>query len=131
MTLAEVWCRDAAVAGSYHPPTPMTVVRQRDPKKFDPARASVLDVRDREQYLPSERLVAMLALEGRESALDNAPGTGRREIVTQHSAASRARERAGFRLVAAGLSCCVEHRAEAEADGYAIDAVQRMFMKLA
>jgi DNA-binding FrmR family transcriptional regulator len=54
-----------------------------------------------------------------------------RDIVTQLSAASKALEQAGFRLVAAGLSYCVEHPAEAEADGYAIDAVQRMFMKLA
>ena len=54
-----------------------------------------------------------------------------RDIVTQLSAASKALEQAGFRLVAAGLSYCVEPPAEAEADGYAIDAVQRMFMKLA
>jgi DNA-binding FrmR family transcriptional regulator len=54
-----------------------------------------------------------------------------REIVTQLSAASKALEQAGFRLVAAGLSYCVERPAEAEPDEYAIDAVQRMFMKLA
>ena len=54
-----------------------------------------------------------------------------RDIVTRLSAANKALEQAGFRMVAAGLSYCVEHPAEAEADGYAIDAVQRMFMKLA
>ena len=34
-------------------------------------------------------------------------------------------------LVAAGLTYCVEHPEQAEADGYPIDAVQKMFMKLA
>jgi hypothetical protein len=33
--------------------------------------------------------------------------------------------------VAAGLTYCVAHPEEAEADGYPIEAVQRMFMKLA
>jgi len=54
-----------------------------------------------------------------------------RDVVMQLSAASKALEQAGFRLVAAGLSYCVEHPEEAEADGYPIDALQRMFMKLA
>jgi hypothetical protein len=33
---------------------------ERDPKKFDPARASSLDAAEREQYLPGEQLVALL-----------------------------------------------------------------------
>jgi DNA-binding FrmR family transcriptional regulator len=51
--------------------------------------------------------------------------------VTQLSAASKALEQAGFRLVAAGLTYCLENPDQAKADGYAIDAVQKMFMKLA
>ncbi len=54
-----------------------------------------------------------------------------RDIVTQISAATKALEQAGFRLVAAGLTYCVEHPEEAEASGYPLDAVQKMFMKLA
>jgi DNA-binding FrmR family transcriptional regulator len=54
-----------------------------------------------------------------------------RDVVTQISAASRALEQAGFRLVAAGLAYCLEEPEEAAADGYPIDEVQRMFMKLA
>ena len=46
-------------------------------------------------------------------------------------AATKALEQAGFRLVAAGLTYCLEHPEEAEADGYPIAAVERMFMKLA
>ena len=54
-----------------------------------------------------------------------------RDFVTQLSAALKALEQAGFRLVAAGLAYCVENPEQAEADGYALDSVQRMFMKLA
>ena len=54
-----------------------------------------------------------------------------RDMVTQISAATKALEQAGFRLVAAGLTYCVQHPEDAAADGYALDEVQRMFMKLA
>ena len=54
-----------------------------------------------------------------------------KEIEAQISAATKALEQAGFRLVAAGLTYCLEHPQEAEADGYAIDSVQKMFMRLA
>ncbi|HUY57680.1 MAG TPA: metal-sensitive transcriptional regulator [Candidatus Micrarchaeaceae archaeon] len=54
-----------------------------------------------------------------------------RDVVNQLSAATRALEQAGLRLVAAGLTYCVEHPEQAEAEGYAIDGVQRMLMKLA
>ena len=54
-----------------------------------------------------------------------------RDVVTQISAATKALEQAGFRLVAAGLTYCLEHPEVAEADGYPLDEVQRMFMKLA
>ena len=54
-----------------------------------------------------------------------------RDVVTQLSAATKALEQAGFRLVAAGLTYCLEHPEDAEADGYPLDEVQRMFMKLA
>lgn len=68
-------------------------------------------------------------VQGIERMLDE--GRECRDVVTQLSAATKALEQAGFRLVAAGLAYCVEHPEEAEADGYAVDAVQRMFMKLA
>jgi DNA-binding FrmR family transcriptional regulator len=54
-----------------------------------------------------------------------------RDVVAQLSAATKALEQAGFKLVASGLTFCLEHPEEAAADGYAIDEVQRMFMKLA
>ena len=54
-----------------------------------------------------------------------------RDVVTQISAATKALEQAGFRMVAAGLTYCIENPEEAAADGYRLDEVQRMFMKLA
>lgn len=54
-----------------------------------------------------------------------------REVVTQLSAANRALEQAGFKLVAAGLTYCVERPDEAAADGYALADVERLFMRMA
>ncbi|HZM55469.1 MAG TPA: metal-sensitive transcriptional regulator [Acidimicrobiales bacterium] len=54
-----------------------------------------------------------------------------RDVVAQLSAATKALEQAGFKLVASGLAVCLQHPEEAAADGYDIDDVQRMFMKLA
>ncbi|MCD9623255.1 metal-sensitive transcriptional regulator [Rhabdothermincola salaria] len=54
-----------------------------------------------------------------------------RDVVTQLSAATRALEQAGFRLVAAGLTYCVTEPEKAEADGYPLAEVEKMFMKLA
>jgi len=54
-----------------------------------------------------------------------------RDIVVQLSAATKALEQVGFRLVASGLVYCIEHPSEAEASGYNVDEVQKMFTKLA
>jgi DNA-binding FrmR family transcriptional regulator len=68
-------------------------------------------------------------VQGIERMLDE--GRECRDVVTQISAATKALEQAGFQLVAAGLTYCIEHPEDAEADGYPLDAVQKMFMKLA
>ena len=60
-----------------------------------------------------------------------AEGQECRDVVTQLSAATRALEQAGFKLVAAGLTYCLEHPEQAQADGYPLETVERMFMKLA
>lgn len=54
-----------------------------------------------------------------------------REVVIQISAATKALERAAFKLVAAGLTYCVERPDEARADGYVLEDVERMFLRLA
>lgn len=48
-----------------------------DPKKFDPARAHVLDAPERERYLPTSELIDLLALRGDETVVDYGAGTGR------------------------------------------------------
>jgi DNA-binding FrmR family transcriptional regulator len=54
-----------------------------------------------------------------------------RDVVTQISAASKALDQAGFKLVASGLTYCLTHPEAAAEEGYDIEEVQKMFMKLA
>lgn len=54
-----------------------------------------------------------------------------RDVVTQISAANKALGQAGFVLVAAGLTWCVENREASAAEGFEIADVQKMFTKLA
>ena len=54
-----------------------------------------------------------------------------RDVVTQISAASKALDQAGFKLIASGLAYCVNDPERAAQEGYAIEDVQKMFMKLA
>ena len=54
-----------------------------------------------------------------------------RDIVTQLCAATKALEQVGFRLIASGLTYCLQHPEEAAESGYPLDEVQRMFTKLA
>jgi DNA-binding FrmR family transcriptional regulator len=68
-------------------------------------------------------------LAGIERMLDD--GRECKDVVTQISAATRALEQAGFKLVAAGLTYCLAHPDEAEAAGYPLDVVERMFLNLA
>lgn len=81
----------------------------------------VADVRRR-----LHRVTGQLA--GIERMLDD--GRECRDVVTQISAATRALEQAGFKLVAAGLTYCLAHPEEAEAAGYPLDAVEKMFLQL-
>lgn len=68
-------------------------------------------------------------LTGIERMLDD--GRECKDVVTQISAATRALEQAGFKLVAAGLTYCIAHPDEAEAAGYPLDVVEKMFLNLA
>jgi DNA-binding FrmR family transcriptional regulator len=62
---------------------------------------------------------AMLA-EGREC----------RDVVTQLAAATRALEQVGFRLLASGLTSCLQDPEQAAAEGYPLEEVERLFLKL-
>jgi DNA-binding FrmR family transcriptional regulator len=67
-------------------------------------------------------------LAGIERMLDD--GRECKDVITQISAATRALEQAGFKLVAAGLTYCISHPDEAEAAGYPLDVVEKMFLRL-
>jgi DNA-binding FrmR family transcriptional regulator len=54
-----------------------------------------------------------------------------RDVVTQLSAANKALEQAGFVLVAAGLTWCLEDPERSAAQGYELADLQKMFTKLA
>ncbi len=70
---------------------------------------------------------------GQVGAIERMLDEGRecRDVVTQISAATKALEEVGFRIVAAGLTYCVLHPDDAAAEGYPLDEVRQMFMKLA
>ena len=54
-----------------------------------------------------------------------------RDVVTQIAAASKALEQVGFRLLASGLTSCLQDPQKAEAEGYPITEVEKLFLKLA
>jgi DNA-binding FrmR family transcriptional regulator len=54
-----------------------------------------------------------------------------RDVVIQIAAASKALEQVGFRLLASGLTTCLQDPEKAEADGYPIAEVEKLFLKLA
>lgn len=56
-------------------------VKERDPKKFDPARAHLLDTPEREAYLPTAELIELLDLGGVEHVVDYGAGTGRLSLA--------------------------------------------------
>jgi DNA-binding FrmR family transcriptional regulator len=68
-------------------------------------------------------------IRGIEKMLDE--GGECRDLVTQLSAANKALEQVGFRLVSAGLTYCITNPEKAEAEGYPLDEVEKMFRKLA
>ena len=69
---------------------------------------------------------------GQVAAVERMLDDGRdcKEIVTQISAATRALEQAGFRLVGAGLVYCLTDPEKAEADGYPLAEVEKMFLRI-
>ena len=60
-----------------------------------------------------------------------AEGRDCRDIVTQLSAVSKALDQAGFVLVAAGLTWCLSDPERAADEGYELEDVKKMFLKLA
>jgi DNA-binding FrmR family transcriptional regulator len=53
-----------------------------------------------------------------------------RDIVTQIAAVTKAMEQVGFKMLASGLANCLQNPKEAAANGYSVDEVEKMFLKL-
>lgn len=53
------------------------------------------------------------------------------DVVTQISAAAKALDRAGFRILASGLRNCITDPASANKQGYDEELLERLFLKLA
>ncbi len=111
-------CRLERIAGRLA----STTGREREDSQVQLPDEVVEDVRRRLHRVAGQ-------LQGIERMLDDRREC--RDVVSQVTAATKALEQAGFRLVAAGLTYCVENPEEAEASGYALEQVQRMFLKLA
>jgi DNA-binding FrmR family transcriptional regulator len=54
-----------------------------------------------------------------------------RDIVTQIAAVTKAIEQVGFKMLASGMASCLENPEKSAAEGYSIDEVEKMFLKLA
>ena len=54
-----------------------------------------------------------------------------RDIITQVSAASTALDQVGFRLLSAGLQQCLQDPKQAKRDGFDLEEVEKLFLKLA
>lgn len=53
-----------------------------------------------------------------------------KEVITQISAAGKALDQSGFKLLASGLRMCVKEPGASQ-DGYTEEELERMFLKLA
>jgi len=71
-------------------------------------------------------------IEGQVRGIERMLGDGRdcRDIVTQVAAANHALEQVGFRLVSAGINYCLVDPDAASAEGYRLDEVEKLFLRL-
>jgi len=72
-------------------------------------------------------------IEGQVRGLQQMLADGRecRDIITQVSAASRAVDQVGFRLLAAGMAACLQDESAAAEAGFDLEEVEKLFLKLA
>ncbi len=78
-------------AGCGGQPVRFWQVTERDPKKFDPARAHVLDAPEREAYLPTPELIELLELDAVEHVVDYGAGTGTLAVAVAEELGERGR----------------------------------------
>lgn len=80
-----------------------------------------------------DAVVRLRRVEGQVAGVARMIESGRdcREIITQISAASRALEQVGFKLLATGLRYCAADEQAAKDAGYTTEELERLFLKLA
>ena len=54
-----------------------------------------------------------------------------REVVAQLSAAGKALDQVGFKMLATGMATCLAHPEQAGESGFDLEEVERLFLKLA
>lgn len=87
--------------------------------------------------LPEEAVTEAVArlrrVEGQVAGIIRMIESGRecRDVVTQLSAASRALDRVGFKLLATGMRYCATDEDAAAAAGFDADELEQLFLKLA
>jgi DNA-binding FrmR family transcriptional regulator len=86
-----------------------------------------------EERTATDVVARLRRIEGQVGGIIRMVESGRecRDTVQQISAASRALDQVGFKLLACGLRYCLSHREEAEAAGYDEQELERLFLKLA
>ncbi|MEY3806153.1 MAG: hypothetical protein RIR69_965 [Actinomycetota bacterium] len=86
-----------------------------------------------EQDVLDNLLRRLARVEGQVRAVRNMIEEGRecRDIITQVSAASTALDQVGFRLLSAGLQQCMNDPKQAKKDGFDLEEVEKLFLKLA
>jgi CsoR family transcriptional regulator, copper-sensing transcriptional repressor len=87
--------------------------------------------------LPDETLQAALKrlrrIEGQVAGIQRMLESGRQcaDVITQISAASRALDQVGFKLLATGMRYCATDETAAAEAGFDTDELERLFLKLA
>ena len=72
-------------------------------------------------------------IEGQVRGIQQMLSEGRecRDIVAQVSAASKALDQVGFKLLATGMAHCMQDPEVAARNGFSLDEVEKLFLKLA
>ena len=85
------------------------------------------------EEVTAEVLVRLRRAEGQVRAVQRllTEGADCKAVLTQLAAANRAVEQAGFRLVAAGLTWCAQNPDDAEAAGYRVEDLEKLFTRIA
>lgn len=86
-----------------------------------------------DQEVRDNLLKRLARVEGQVRAVRSMIEEGRecRDVITQVSAASTALDQVGFRLLSAGLQQCMNDPKQAKRDGFDLEEVEKLFLKLA